>query len=410
MPESKFDGLDDTDVSHENHIASNVDTLNLVTKAGTASILRTMSQARKKNGMAEAKSLHEDRMKDQREPIGEDSQVEWDGLRRRETTTSSQGSLERRGTLHPPLKMSAYPDVDEFEDTMNQCSTLYTFQQIIDQEEGLEEHPDRPACPRTSESDTTLDEAEILTSTKAICPTCYFEGGPKRPTLLAKSMAAIVYCEKHKYMVEQDTATLKQLHRAGYFLDVRTISADLSTERDATKALHWAAKSECFRALKYLLDRGVHPCAIDREQRWQQRTALHYATYGGFAKEVAVLIERGADVKALDSKSWTPLHYAARGGFHAISEALLKAGASVHSLNSFLETPLHCAARNEHNEVFKLLLDWGADASAKDMERYTPFTRARQTKSKARNKGFQGFCAPILGRAATRNGTKALSE
>ena len=83
---------------------------------GTAGILRTMSQARKKNEMAEAKRVHEDRMKDQMEPIGEDTQVEWDGLRRRKTTISSHGSIERRKTLHPPLGMSAFPDADEIED------------------------------------------------------------------------------------------------------------------------------------------------------------------------------------------------------------------------------------------------------------------------------------------------------
>ena len=83
---------------------------------GTAGILRTMSQARKKNEMAEAKRVHEDRMKDQMEPIGEDVQVEWDGLRRRKTTISSQGSVERRKTLHPPLGMSAFPDAEEIEE------------------------------------------------------------------------------------------------------------------------------------------------------------------------------------------------------------------------------------------------------------------------------------------------------
>ena len=83
---------------------------------GTAGILRTMSQARKKNEMAEAKRVHEDRMKDQMEPIDEDVQVEWDGLRRRKTTISSQGSIERRKTLHPPLGMSAFPDAEEIEE------------------------------------------------------------------------------------------------------------------------------------------------------------------------------------------------------------------------------------------------------------------------------------------------------
>ena len=376
LPGFELDGLDDKDVSHENHFTSNVDTLNLVTKAGTAGILRTMSQARKKNEMAEAKRVYEDQMKDQMEPIGEDTRVEWDGLRGRKTTISSQGSLERRKTLHPPLGMSAFQDVDEIEDTMNQCSTPHTFQHITDQEEGLEEHPDRPACPKTSESDITLDEAEILTSTKAIGPTCYLEGGPEQQTLPAESTAAMIYCETHKYMVEQDTATLRQLHRAGFFLDVRTLSADLSTELDATIALHWAAKSGCFRALKYLLDRGVNPCAIDNEERSQKRAALHYAASGGFAKEVDLLIERGADVQALDANSWSPLHHAATIGDCRISEALLKAGASVHSLNSFRETPLHCAARGGFRTEVDVLIEKGADVQALDANSWSPLHHA----------------------------------
>ena len=98
-----------------------------------------------------------------------------------------------------------------------------------------------------------------------------------------------------------DYATLTRLHRAGYLLDVGSISTVLSTNLDAVTALHWAAKAGHFWELKYLLDRGVNPCAIDNEEHSRKRTALHYAAGGGFAKEVDVLIKKGADVKALDS-------------------------------------------------------------------------------------------------------------
>ena len=78
---------------------------------GTAAIIRRLSQSRQKNEIAEAKRIHEDKMKDQMEPIGEDEQVEWDGLRRRKTVlVGPQASLRRQKTLHPPLGMARFPD------------------------------------------------------------------------------------------------------------------------------------------------------------------------------------------------------------------------------------------------------------------------------------------------------------
>ena len=237
---------------------------------------------------------------------------------------------------------------------------------IADQGEGLEQDSDLPACPDNSEPDTTLDQAEILTSKKAIRPTCYSKAGQKRKSLPAESTATMV--TTHEYVIDQDFATLEQLHQAGYLLQVKTISADFSSNLDATIALHWAARSGCLRALKYLLDRGVNPSAIDNEEHSQKRAALHYATISGCSEGVDVLIERGADVQALDAESWSPLHHAATLGSRTISKALLKAGASVDLRNSSMKTPLHCAAREGYIDVIMLLLDWGADISAEDLE------------------------------------------
>ena len=84
---------------------------------GTAAIIRRLSNSRQKMEVEEAKRVHEDRLKDQMEPIGEDEQVQWDGLRRRKTTLSlpPQG-LQRRKTLHPPLGMTHFPEEEEEED------------------------------------------------------------------------------------------------------------------------------------------------------------------------------------------------------------------------------------------------------------------------------------------------------
>lgn len=84
---------------------------------GTAAIIRRLSQSRQKNEVAEAKRIHEDKLKDQMEPIGENEQVEWDGLRRRKTIlVEPQGSLRRHKTLHPPLGMARFPDEEEDHD------------------------------------------------------------------------------------------------------------------------------------------------------------------------------------------------------------------------------------------------------------------------------------------------------
>ena len=84
---------------------------------GAAAIIRRISQSRQKNEVAEAKRIHEDKLKDQMEPIGENEQVEWDGLRRRKTILSSPGgSLRRQKTVHPPLGMARFPDDEEDHD------------------------------------------------------------------------------------------------------------------------------------------------------------------------------------------------------------------------------------------------------------------------------------------------------
>lgn len=82
---------------------------------GTAAIIRRISMSRKKMEVAEAKKVHEDRMKDQMESIGENERVEWDGLRRRKTVIAPgrSGTIVRRKTLHPPLGLTHFPTDDD---------------------------------------------------------------------------------------------------------------------------------------------------------------------------------------------------------------------------------------------------------------------------------------------------------
>ncbi|TAQ89975.1 hypothetical protein B7494_g1729 [Chlorociboria aeruginascens] len=114
---------------------------------GTAAIVRRFSQARQKMEMQEAKRLHEEKQQDL-EPIGENEQIEWDGLRRRRTTIGSMSQRSRGSSnlppfegigsprtpqvntsrvntprVHPPLGMSRFPDPEEDDDEESRPST-----------------------------------------------------------------------------------------------------------------------------------------------------------------------------------------------------------------------------------------------------------------------------------------------
>jgi hypothetical protein len=80
---------------------------------GGGSILRSLSKARTEKEAMEVKRLHEEQM----QPIGENEQLEWDGLRRRKTVISMDepertGTVVRRKSVHPPLGMSHFPTDD----------------------------------------------------------------------------------------------------------------------------------------------------------------------------------------------------------------------------------------------------------------------------------------------------------
>ena len=79
---------------------------------GTAALIRRLSTVRQKWEADEARRVYEDKLRDQMEPISENEQVEWDGLRRRKTVLGPQASISRRKTIHPPLGMAAFPELE----------------------------------------------------------------------------------------------------------------------------------------------------------------------------------------------------------------------------------------------------------------------------------------------------------
>ncbi|MDE0092707.1 MAG: ankyrin repeat domain-containing protein [Oligoflexia bacterium] len=100
---------------------------------------------------------------------------------------------------------------------------------------------------------------------------------------------------------------------------------------------------------------------------------LHEAVKRGDIKQVQGLVDRGADISAIDELGYLPLHLAVEKDFIKIASLLLKAGANVNDPEFlFLRKPLHLAARSGRTEIAVLLLEWGADVHVRDGMNYTP--------------------------------------
>ena len=76
------------------------------------------------------------------------------------------------------------------------------------------------------------------------------------------------------------------------------------------------------------------------------RTPLHYAARSNNYREVKRLLDRGAKVNAKDQHGQTPLHYAAVANGTKSAELLLDRGAKVDIKNTFNGTPLDLAKGN----------------------------------------------------------------
>ncbi|MHC4943207.1 MAG: ankyrin repeat domain-containing protein [Planctomycetota bacterium] len=112
-------------------------------------------------------------------------------------------------------------------------------------------------------------------------------------------------------------------------------------------------------------------------------TALHFACDGGHVGIVEMLIEKGADLHALDVDGDTPLHWAAYAGFPDAAALLIEHGADINSRNTNDNTPLHYAALKGKPKAAMLLIEKGADLEAKNYEGETPLIWAALRNEKA---------------------------
>lgn len=161
---------------------------------------------------------------------------------------------------------------------------------------------------------------------------------------------------------------------------------------DANKAtaLHWAAFVDRAEVVPFLLYKGADATArqldgrtplqvakrrgsvdVARQLAAAQKTAREYevtlfnrqllaACARGDSKEVARLLNKGAEVMAVDEGKRTPLHVAAAAGKSRTVKLLIKRKAVVNAKDQEGKTPLDLAIRESHPKTAKLLKKHGA--------------------------------------------------
>jgi ankyrin repeat protein len=153
-----------------------------------------------------------------------------------------------------------------------------------------------------------------------------------------------------------ETASLLADHRAN--LEAK--------DRIGRTPLLWAATNRNYDFAKTLLEKGADVSAVNN----RGRTAVHLTVDGSNGgrssgqtsvpkrpreEMLQLLLQHGADANAASDGGWRPLHNAAQKGLTSIVQVLLNAGADINATLSNGMTALHWAAFNGFEEVSQLI-------------------------------------------------------
>jgi uncharacterized protein len=121
-----------------------------------------------------------------------------------------------------------------------------------------------------------------------------------------------------------------------------------------------AAKEGDTATIRALLQKKADVNAMDADGT----TALHWASYRDNLEAADTLLRAGANANAATDLGVTPLWSASENGSSAMARKLLAAGANPNLALLSGETPLMVAARGGYAEVVQQLLDKGANPNA----------------------------------------------
>jgi len=135
------------------------------------------------------------------------------------------------------------------------------------------------------------------------------------------------------------------------------VNAKLRLKRNWTVLVDYVLRGDV-KVVKLLIDHGADPNIRDIEG-----TPLQMAVHHKRNEDMAVfLVENGVKLQEFSFGN-TDLHLAAIWGFADLVSALVERGADVNALNEYGHTPIYYAARHGHREAVKALINAGADIS-----------------------------------------------
>ncbi|NBX72423.1 ankyrin repeat domain-containing protein [bacterium] len=139
--------------------------------------------------------------------------------------------------------------------------------------------------------------------------------------------------------------------------------------------LYWLIQQGCVESLKEVFNQD--PGLMNSSIGARLSSPLMLAIRCNQRAIVELLLEKGADVNAIDSRSETVLMHAAdEKDYQDIVKVLLEKGADVKAIDSRSNTALMHAAINDHQESVKFLLDHGAEVNAQDENGWTALVHA----------------------------------
>lgn len=158
-------------------------------------------------------------------------------------------------------------------------------------------------------------------------------------------------------------------------------ASPMALDRHGQTAAHLASEHGHPEHLQALLDSAA-PGSVDLEARnYEGLTALHVAVNAGCQDAVQLLLERGADIDAVDIKSGrSPLIHAVENNSLSMVQLLLVHGANVNAQMYSGSSALHSASGRGLLPLVRMLVRSGADSGLKNCHNDTPLMVARSRR------------------------------